>query len=157
MKTLKIIKTISPILVGMSLVTVSGCSSIGSKSADDLAYSGPTVVESRTDPSTFELNRNLDPKTDTQVVATVKDFNAKVTDVHLHFTRVPINVALKKGEGDQWIGNLSKKDLRELAVPGHTMKYEADVIAKNKNGQVATSKSPLSIYVKTPETTQENS
>jgi hypothetical protein len=157
MKTQKTLKTISPIVIGMSLVAFSGCSSIGSKSADDLAYTGPTVMETRTDPSTFELNRNLDPKTDTQVVATVKDFNSKITDVHLRFTRVPINIALKKGQGDEWVGTLSKKELRELAVSGHTMKYEAEIIAKNKNGQVATSKSPLDIYVKAPDTTQENS
>jgi hypothetical protein len=154
MKTLKIIR---PILVGMSLVAVSGCSSLGSKSADDLAYSGPTVIESRTDPSTFELNRKLEPKTDTQIVATVKDFNSKVTDVHLHFTRVPIDVPLKKGSGDEWVGSLSKKDLKELAVSGHTMKYEGTIIVKSKDGQVATGKSPLDIYVKTPDTTQENS
>jgi hypothetical protein len=157
MKTLKIAKTISPILVGMSLVAFSGCSSIGSKSADDLAYSGPTVIDTRTDPSTFELNKNLDPKTENQVIATVKDFNSKVTDVRLRFTRVPITVALKKGEGDEWVGDISKKDLKELAVSGHTMRYDATIVAKNKNGQVATSKSPLTIYVKAPDTTQENS
>jgi hypothetical protein len=157
MKTLKIIKTISPILVGMSLVAVSGCSSIGSKSADDLAYSGPTVLESRAEPATFELNKNLEPKTDTQVVATVKDFNSKITDVRLRFTRVPITIALKKGEGDEWVGNVPKKDLKELAVSGHTMRYDATIVAKNKDGLVATSKSPLTIYVKAPDTIQENS
>ncbi len=91
------------------------------------------------------------------MLATVKDFNSKVTDVHLRFTRVPITVTMKKGEGDQWIGNLSKKELKELAVSGHTMRYDATIVAKNKNGQVATSKSPLTIYVKAPDTTQENS
>jgi hypothetical protein len=157
MKTLKIVKIVTPILAGMSLVALSGCSSIGSKSADDLAYSGPTVMDTRTDPTTFELNKNLDPKTDNQVIATVKDFNSKITDVHLRFERVPINIALRKGEGDEWVGNLSKKELKELAVSGHTMRYDATIVAKNKNGQVATSKSPLTIYVKAPDTTQENS
>jgi hypothetical protein len=141
----------------LSSLAVSGCSSLGAKSPENFAYTGPTVLETRADPTTFQLNDDLNPKTTDQVVTTVKDYGSKVTDVRLRFKRVPITVVLKRGEGDQWVGNFSKTDLQRLAVAGETMKYDATIIAKNEKGEVATSRSPLSIYVETPQVLPENS
>jgi hypothetical protein len=154
---MKTLKTLSPILLSLSLLTISACSSMGnSKSADDLAYVGPTVLDAKTDPGTFELNKQMKPKTEAQVVADVKDFQSQVTDVRLRFVRVPVEIPMKKtGKGDQWVADLSRDQLRELAVAGHTMNYDANIIAKNQKGQVATSKKPINIAVKAPEAVQD--
>jgi hypothetical protein len=154
---MKTLKTLSPILLGLSLVSFSACSSMGSKSAEELAYTGPTVLDTRTNPGTFELNQQMKPKTQAEVVANVKDFQSKVKDVRLRFNRVPIEVPMQKTKGDEWVARLSQQQLRELAVAGHTMKYEANIIAKNEKGQIATAKSPITITVKAPETVVENS
>jgi ABC-type glycerol-3-phosphate transport system substrate-binding protein len=149
---MKTLKTLSPILLSLSLLSISACST-GSKSADDLAYTGPTVLDAKTNPGTFELNRQMTPKTEAQVVADVKDFNAKITDVRLRFVRVPVEIPMKlsKDKADQWVADLSKDQLRELAVAGHTMNYDANIIAKNSKGQVATSKKPINVAVKAPD------
>jgi len=149
---MKTLKTLSPILLSLSLLSISACST-GSKSADDLAYTGPTVLDAKTNPGTFELNRQMSPKTEAQVVADVKDFNSKVTDVRLRFVRVPVEIPMKmsKDKADQWVADLSKDQLRELAVAGHTMNYDANIIAKNAKGQVATTKKPINVAVKAPD------
>jgi hypothetical protein len=156
---MKTLKTLSPILVSLSLVLFSACSSMGnSKSADDLAYMGPTVLDAKTNPGTFELNRQMKSKTEAQVVADVKDFQSPVTDVRLRFVRVPVEIPMKKtGKGDQWVADLSQSQLRELAVAGHTMNYDANIIAKNSKGQVATTKKPINVAVKAPDSIQDAS
>ena len=153
---MKTLKTLSPILLSLSLVMISACST-GSKSADDLAYVGPTVLDAKTNPGTFELNNQMKPKTEAQVVADVKDFNAPVTDVKLRFVRVPVEIPMKKSgnKTDQWVADLSRDQLRELAVAGHTMNYDANIIAKNSKGQVSQTKKPINIAVKAPEGTRE--
>jgi hypothetical protein len=158
MKTTHTLKSIlATFAIFGSLIAMSACSSIGAKSGDEIAYTGPTILDAKTDPGTFELNRDLNPKTDTTVLADVKDFNAKVTDVRLHFRTVPIEVKMKKSTGDQWVASIDKSDLRKLAVPGETMKYEVTISARNAKGQIATSSSPIDIYVKTPNTSVQNS
>src|SRR5689334_18945871 len=84
-----------------------GCSSPGhvkseSKTGQDLASNGPTVVDARTQPETIKLNQSLQATEGAEVLADVKDFTAKVTDVKLRFVRVPLEVPMKNIGGTTW-------------------------------------------------------
>ena len=55
--------------------------------------------------------------------------------------------------GTTWKAELTPQQIRTLAVGGETMSYEANVVARNKEGMVAVSPTPVEITVKTPELT----
>ncbi len=154
MKTLK--NSLYAIL-GSSLLVLASCSSItgGSKSesAKELAASGPTVVDVKTFPGTFDVNQSLQPVSQSQVIASVKDFKNTVTDVRLRFLHIPMEIPMKQLNTSTWVANIQPDQLRQLAVNGHTMKYEANVIAKDNIGQTAVSRTPIEIAVKAPEVT----
>ncbi len=122
-----------------------------SKNSEDIAMSGPTVLDAKTNPGTFDLNQNLEPVSRTQVVASVKDFQHKVTDVRIRFLHVPMEISMKEVSGSTWVADLSSSQLKQLAVNGHTMKYEANVVARDNSGQTAVSKSPIEIAVRAPD------
>src|SRR6185437_7409108 len=81
--------------LGLMLFAI-GCSSIGgnSKSGQEIAATGPTVLDAKTSPATFDLNSNMDPVTRTQVIASVKDFQNRVTDVRVRFLHVPLEIPM---------------------------------------------------------------
>jgi hypothetical protein len=111
----------------------------------------PKVVDAKTNPGTFELDQNMDPITRTQVIANVKDYGNKVTDVRLQFAGVPMEIPLKQSKGTTWTADLNSDQLAQLAVSGKTMKYKANVIARNDKGQVGVSSDPVEVEVKAPE------
>jgi hypothetical protein len=133
-----------------------GCSSMKGKSSEEMAANGPTIVDAKTDPGTFELTRNLKPKTATDIYANVKDFNSNVQTVKLRFTYVPLELNMKPMAGSIWHASLSPKELKRLAVMGQTIRYQADVIATSKDGKVTVSKSPVEIAVKAPSAQELN-
>lgn len=143
-------KSIAPILVSFSLVLLAGCAS-GSKASQEIAVSGPSVLDAKTNPGTFDLNSNLEPVSLTQVVANVKDFSNKVTDVRIRFVHVPLEIPMKEVSPSTWVATLSSTQLKQLGVNGHTMKYEANVIARDNQGQTGISKQPLEISVRAPD------
>lgn len=138
----------------LGLVAASGCSTLGiggGKSTPELAASGPTVLNARAEPGTVELNRDLQPTKDAQVVADVKDFRNTIDSVKLRFKEAPIELSMENIGGTTWRGTLTPQQLQLLAVSGKTVSYTAEVIAHNDAGQVATSSEPLKVAVKTPD------
>jgi hypothetical protein len=157
MKTSMISKQI---MIGFSLAAMTAlgaCSSLpggGNKSnGNELAQSGPTVLDVKTSPDVFGLNQNLAPVSQAQVVANIKDFQGQVQDVKLQFLHVPLVVQMKQVTPSTWVADLTQEELKQLAVNGHTMKYEANVVAKDTSGQLGVSKSPIEISVKAPDVT----
>jgi hypothetical protein len=58
---------------------------------------------------------------------------------------------MKYQGGTTWRAELTKDQLKLLAVSGQTMRYDANVIATNANGQVGMSREPIEIAIKAPE------
>ncbi|MGK5083698.1 hypothetical protein WDW37_10375 [Bdellovibrionota bacterium FG-1] len=141
---------------GLLFLQVTACSSMpwNSESGKDIATSGPTVLNAHTEPGTFSLNQQLKPNETNKVVADVKDFGSKVTDVKINFTEVPLSIPMKNVGGSTWVAELNAEQLKRLAVSGKTMKYEARVEAKDESGKISTSKGPVEISVQTPEVTK---
>jgi hypothetical protein len=145
-------------LIALSVLALaSSCASLTGKnttSGENLSAAGPTVMEARANPGTVELNDNLQARQRAEVLADVKDFSSKVRDVKLRFTHVPIELSMDNVAGTTWRAEISPDQLKQLAVSGSTMKYEAQVIATNEKGQVATSREPVTIQVKAPDLAQ---
>ena len=152
MKTLfKIVGSILPIAV----ITMSGCATLrGEKGGEDIAATGPTVINVRTNPGTIELDRSFRPMKGAEVLADVKDFTAKVTDVRLRFQHAPLEIPMQHVGGTTWRAQLTPEQLKLLAVSGQTISYDATIIARDENGKVAMSKDPVKVAVKAPELAQ---
>ena len=116
-----------------------------------MASSGPTVVDAKTNPGTFELSSDFKPTQTATIVADVKDFTAKVTDVNLRFLHVPMEIPMQNIGGTTWRAQLSSEQLKTLAVGGQTIKYDVNVVAKDEDGMTAVSKEPINIAVKAPD------
>ena len=147
-------KTFKPLclfLVTISLASLGACPSGNISNGEQLAHTAPTVVSARTNPGTFELNQNLDPVSRTQIVADVKDYSNKVTDVRIRFVHIPMEIPMHQASASTWVADLQPQQLKQLAVNGHTMKYEANVIARDNQGQTGMSAKPLEIAVKAPD------
>jgi hypothetical protein len=143
------------IVFGLLAVVAGGCAGLpGSHSSDsgkELAATGPSVIFARVEPGTIELNRDFQPTRPAEVLADVKDFNSQVTDVNLQFTNVPLEVPMENIGGSTWRARLSPRQLEMLAVSGRTTKYEARVIARDKDGKSGMSKDPVDVAVKAPD------
>lgn len=143
-------------LIALSL-TSAACSGLGKKgkSGEELAATGPTVVTARANPETIELNKNFQTMNPAEIVAEVKDFSSKVTEVRVRFVRVPMEVQMQNIGGSTWRAQLTPQQLRTLAVGGETMTYEANIVARNEEGLVAISRQPVDIVVKAPDLAQK--
>ena len=115
------------------------------------ANSGPTVVSARAEPGTIELNRDRQPTRPAEVIADIKDFTSKVTDVKLQFTNLPLEIPMENIGGSTWRAQISPRQLEMLAVSGRTTRYEANVIVRNEDGKTGMSKNPVEVAVKAPE------
>ena len=120
-------------------------------SAKDIAQRGPTVMNARTEPSTVELNRELKPFQKSEILADVKDFDSTISKVTVKFTQVPVQIPMTNIGGSTWRAEISPSQLKSLAVSGKTMKYEAQIEARNEKGQVAIARDPITVSVKTPD------
>ena len=151
MKT-KMIATQCAILSISAMLFAGGCSTITGKESDkEIAAMGPTIMNVRTEPSTIELNGNLQPVTSAEVLADVKDFHSRVSGVSLRFTSVPLQIPMENIGGTTWRATLTPDQLQMLAVSGKTISYDATVVAKNVKGQTAMSQKPVEVAIKTPE------
>lgn len=150
MKTSNILSVIG-LVVGIA--SLAGCASLipPGEAGKGITVNGPSVSNERTAPKVFELNRQLQPKMVPEVLADVKDFKAGVESVQLKFLHVPLEVPMKNIGGTTWQATLSQKELQKLAVSGTTVSYDANVVAKDKNGQVAESTKPVSVIIKAPD------
>jgi hypothetical protein len=129
----------------------AACSSLGgAKSGGELSATGPSIVEVRTEPGTFELSPNWYPVAPAKIVAQVKDFTSNIQDVRLRFNKVPLQIAMTRIGGTSWEATLSPQQLQTLAVGGKTMRYEANVIARNEDGLITVSPDPVQVRVKAP-------
>lgn len=115
------------------------------------ANNGPAVVSAKTEPGTIELNRDLQPTRPAEVVADIKDFTSKITEVKLQFANIPLEIPMENVGGSTWRAQLSPRQLEMLAVSGRTTRYEANVIAKNEDGKTAMTKNPVEVAVKAPD------
>jgi hypothetical protein len=150
-KLIHVVGTALPLAMGLVLIG-TGCSTIkGGKSGEDLARTGPTVVQTKTQPGTVELDSSLNPTQPAMVYADVKDFTAPVKDVRLRFIHVPLELKMQPLSGSTWQASIPSDALKKLAVSGQTMRYQADIVAKDANGNVATTQKPIDIAVKAPE------
>jgi hypothetical protein len=154
MKTLSTAKLVK-ILLPVTVLALGACSTLrGEKTGQDLASSGPTVLNPRANPSVIELNSNFQPKQPAEVLADVKDFTSPITDVKLRFNHAPLEVPMEHVQGSTWRAMLSPEQVKTLAVGGQTTRYDANVIARNQDGQTASSKNPVEIVVKAPDLAQ---
>ncbi|HLD98990.1 MAG TPA: hypothetical protein VJB59_01960 [Bdellovibrionota bacterium] len=147
------LRRLSHFISALALVSLAGCSGMGSKSESgkELSASGPTIMNARTVPSTIELNKSLQPAQSPEILADVKDFSSTVSDVRVRFIHVPLEIPMTNIGGTTWRATLTPQQLRQLAVSGQTMQYDVNVIARNQKGQSITSQEPISLAVKTPE------
>ncbi|MFL5815064.1 MAG: hypothetical protein ACJ763_15925 [Bdellovibrionia bacterium] len=153
-KLIHVVGTALPMTLCLVMAS-SGCSTIkGGKSGSDLASNGPTVVQTKTDPSTIQLDTSLAANQPANVYADVKDFTSPVQDVRLRFIHVPLELKMHNLSGSTWQATIPADALKKLAVSGQTMRYQADVIARDADGRVATTQKPIDIAVKAPEPTE---
>jgi hypothetical protein len=143
---------VTQIVLILGIVGASaGCSTFQShKNSEDIAASGPTILNAKADPSTVQLNPNLQPKENALLFADVKDFDSRIQNVHVRFIHVPIDLPMKQVAGTTWEAELTPGQLKELAVSGQTIRYEANVIAMNEKGQTAVSSAPISLSIQAP-------
>ncbi len=136
-----------------TILIASNCSSLSgqTESGKEIASTGPTILNAHSDPSTVELNRDLQPKKTPEILADVKDFRSKVTDVQLKFTHIPLQVRMENIGGTTWRAELTPQQLQMLAVSGKTIKYDASIVAKNARGQVSESPSTVTVAIKAPD------
>src|SRR4051812_30258948 len=90
------------------LVLLSGCATLrGDNAAEkDMNTNGPTVLDVRTPPDPFQLNRNLPPTDPAMVFAEVKDFQSNISDVKLRFTHAPLELPMEYLGGTTWRAQL---------------------------------------------------
>lgn len=149
MKTPQILLSFATIIV-----IASGCSSgpfASSESGKDIAQTGPTVLNARSEPGTIELNRDLKTNTPAEILADVKDFQSKISDVRLQFLSVPLEIAMQNIGGTTWRAQLNPEQLQMLAVSGKTIKYDANIIARDIDGHSNMAKSPIQVAIKAPD------
>jgi hypothetical protein len=122
-----------------------------SKSDKDVAVNGPTILEAKTSPGTFELNRRMQAQTGAEVIAEVQDFQAPITKVSLRFVHVPLSVPMTHVRGSTWSAELTAQQLKMLAVNGQTIKYQANVVAESSDGRSASTQNPITVAIKSPD------
>lgn len=109
------------------------------------------MLNPRTQPGTIELDRDLLPTTSAEVLADVKDLSSNVNDVRVRFAHVPIEVPMTNVGATTWRATLSARELQLLAVPGRTMTYDANIVAKDEAGQTSVSKNTVQVAIKAPD------
>ncbi len=153
-------------LLGFFLLNLlmSGCATTQESTLPDFERAGilgPTVLLTRAEPHTLELNRDLMPDGPAVVLTEVKDLMAKIVEVKLRFGNLPLEVPMENIGGNTWRAEFTPRQIKMLAVSGKTAQHDAHVFARNSQGQIATSKHPVEIWVKTPQLlpprTQDNS
>jgi hypothetical protein len=133
------------ILLGILLA--GGCATGGRNEGGAV----PSIVYARTQPATIELNRSFQPTRTAEVLADINDSGKNVTEVKLEFTDVPLEIPMEHIGGSTWRAQLSPRQLEMLAVSGQTMRYGANVIARNSDGRAAVTHKPIEVAIKAPE------
>lgn len=136
------------------LILAGACASkppVYTTGTDKISSEGPTVVYVRSEPEIVQLNRDLQPMETAQVIADVKDFKSVITSVTLTFENTPIVIPMENIAGTTWRAEITPSQLEMLSVAGKTARYNAIVTAKNANGKTATSPSPVTVAIQTPE------
>ncbi|OFY99724.1 MAG: hypothetical protein A2Z97_05020 [Bdellovibrionales bacterium GWB1_52_6] len=130
-----------------------GCAGAGvqGNSGKDISPSGPTVINQRAVPDSIEIGKDMATPKAPEFLADIKDFNAQVSDVRVRFLHVPLEVPMQNIGGTTWRASLTPRQVQDLAVSGESMRYEANIIATNTDGQTAVSTSPVSITIKAAE------
>ena len=150
-------KIIVPLVASFIVIAAAGCSTFGggSKSSQDISASGPTILNARTSPGTFDLNGQFQSAQSAAVLADVKDFTGKINSVTLRFVHAPLEIPMEQISDTTWRAVLNPQQLRLLAVSGQTIKYDANIVARDENGQVAVNEKPLVIAVKAPDVSKD--
>ena len=117
-----------------------------------LSANGPTVINARAEPGVIVLNSDMQPMSPAQVIADVKDFKSRVTDVRLKFLDVPLEVPMENIGGTAWRAELTPQELQMLAVSGKTVKYRARSWLPRTPAEISLQATePLFVAVKAPQ------
>ncbi|OFZ18615.1 MAG: hypothetical protein A2X94_01605 [Bdellovibrionales bacterium GWB1_55_8] len=138
------------------IVTVTGCSTIrGEKSGsgEELAASGPTVVDVQVQPETVELNQQNQLNAPAAVVAQVQDIRSDVTNVTIRFLNAPVELPMEHVSGTSWRAEIPTETVQRLAINNQTTTYQANIYARNADGEVGVSREPIDIAIKAPNVT----
>ena len=117
---------------------------------------GPSVGQGRTEPGIVEINREFQPLRPAQVFADIKDYTSKISEVSLQFAGVPLEVPMENIGGSTWRAQLTPRQLEMLSVSGRTIHYEANVVARDEDGKVGSTRTPIEVAIKTPDLTASN-
>lgn len=133
----------------------TGCSTAGSKPKQetDLAQDrkGPAVVYVRADPGSVVLDEEFKPARPFDILADIKDFDARIDKAKLRFVGVPLEIPMEKAGGSTWRARMTPRQLELLAVAGQTVQYQAHVVARDDKGRSGTSQVPVSFSIRAPE------
>lgn len=137
-------------------LAISACSSSSKtgdaeKSESQFSTNAPTIVAPKANPAVIQLNRDFQPVNPAEVTADVKDFSHEVQSVTLKFRNVPLEIPMSRVRGTTWRAELSSEQLQLLAINGRTVRYDADVVAKNSEGAEGVSEFPVQIAVAAPD------
>jgi hypothetical protein len=127
---------------------LSGCATTQTRDAPD---TGPTIISLKAEPALVQVTRNLDAPLTPVVTADVRDGGREVREVKLRFLHLPLEVPLENVGGSIWRAKLSREQIAMLAVGGHTITYQAHVVARDDLGLIAISRHFIDVAVRTPD------
>ena len=103
-------------------------------------------------PGVVELNRDFQPMKPAEVLADIKDSNARIDNVTLQFSGIPLEVPMENIGGTTWRAQLTPRQLEMLAVNGQTIHYKANVVAHDENAaRLGARPVPVEVAIKTPD------
>lgn len=143
-------QTVFGTLTALALITGSGCAAIQGGKSPESSATGPTVVETRVEPGTVELNQDMKLNEPAMVVAQIQDLKSEVTQVTLRFLNAPVELPMEHVAGTAWRAQIPEQTAQRLAINDQTTKYEANVYARNADGEVGVSREPVEISIKAP-------
>ena len=120
------------------------------------------IVDVKAQPEYTQLDENFGVTRTVKVFADVKSFLSsleKVTlkltpsaemDDNLKFFTGPLEIPMKHLGGTTWKAELSDEVLKALAISGEHLKFDGNVVAVNKKGDIAVSGAPVDVIVESP-------
>ncbi len=138
-------------VLAFAMVGCSSAEKVTDPAAPEFAKEGPTILNVSSQPGIIELNENFRSDTPVYITADIKDFNHDVTDVRLRFRDVPLEIPMVRMGGTTWRAELGVNQLQQLAISGKTVRYSADVLAWNSEGEGAQTDQPLTLSVRGPD------
>lgn len=149
-------------LLGLSIVLASACasSSLRDEKAQKMV-SGPTILNPQINSPVVNLNRDLKPSQNPEIIADIKDLTSDIdkvivritaadrSDPNMKFLRAPLEIAMSHRAGTTWFAKLSDEDLQKLAVNGQNLNYQISIFARNGHQAISSQTLPETLIVRT--------